>query len=451
MLKRKRPVLLHPHRRRQVVLELDHVARGAVVVDHRRGRGHERLGDRDRAAPRALALEHRVALALQREAGQVVVGLAVAAASGRHLRRSVPLRDGVGEGRVEVGRADLERVAERAGRVVGPVLGRAGRVVEAVGRLVDVAVLARHLRAEALEDLLVDRRALRGDSRRPQDEAGEGVVGDERGDLTVRDQRADVPRLRLRERAGAAVVLRGGHRARAGAAPEAAVVAVRVDARLLQPDRGLHAAAGLAVVEEAAVLAPVLVRVADDVDRLLGVVAAAAAGRALELARLAGGVEAVGVDDRDDDRPRLGDEAGGALVALLHPVDQLIGPLERVLAGRPLAGVMDAELHEDRLAVVVRLDVPGDLDPLDHAALVGLLRQREDAHHLRVLGGQRLHLLAVVEEAPVGAGPAAREAVRRPAGSGRTCESACFVSVRSSTRVVKGRPSLASSSRSPPP
>ena len=73
-----------------------------------------------------------------------------------------------------------------------------------------------------------------------------------------RDEVADVPRLGLGERAGAAVGL--GQRVGVGAraAPEAAVVAVRVDARLGQADRGLRAVAGLGVVGEAAVLAPVL-------------------------------------------------------------------------------------------------------------------------------------------------------------------------------------------------
>ena len=46
------------------------------------------------------------------------------------------LADVLLERRVELVEADLEREAEAAGRVVAPVLGRAGRVVEAVGRLV---------------------------------------------------------------------------------------------------------------------------------------------------------------------------------------------------------------------------------------------------------------------------------------------------------------------------
>ena len=50
-----------------------------------------------------------------------------------------------------------------------------------------------------------------------------------------------------------------------------------------------------------------------------------------------------------------------ARVAGLVAVDQLVGPLHRVLARRPLARVVDAHVQERRLAVVER-DVLGDLD-----------------------------------------------------------------------------------------
>jgi len=56
---------------------------------------------------------------------------------------------------VEVGAADLERVAVAAGGVVGPVLGGARRVVELPPVDVRVAVGGGHVGAERLQALLV--------------------------------------------------------------------------------------------------------------------------------------------------------------------------------------------------------------------------------------------------------------------------------------------------------
>ena len=302
-------------------------------------------------------------------------------------------------------RPDLEREAEAAGRVVAPVLRRAGGVVELVGELVGVAVLCRHLRAERGVHRLVRRRALGLDARRPQHEVRERVVGDQRRHLARRDQLAHVLRLGLRERARAAVGLVRRVRGRARTAPEAAVVAVGVDAAAGQAERRLQAGARLGVGEQAAVLAPVLVRVREDVDRLVVGAAAATVAAALQLAGLARGVEAVGVDDRDDDRARAAHEPVRSRVALPVAEDQLVGPLHRVLGRRPLARVVGAHLQEHRLAVA-GAGARGDLDALDRAALVGAVVERDRPHEVGVLARQALEVLAVVEQ-PAVRGPAA--------------------------------------------
>src|SRR5829696_7495975 len=96
-----------------------------------------------------------------------------------------------------------------------------------------------------------------GRSTRP-----ENVWFDQSGDLTARDQLADVLRLRLRERTRAAIVLLEEDLARAVAAPERTVVAVRIDAAPEDALVGLReAVAGRRADREAAVLAPVLVDV----------------------------------------------------------------------------------------------------------------------------------------------------------------------------------------------
>ena len=244
------------------------------------------------------------------------VGLAVAAAVlevVRGRRGALVLRDHLREGRMEVGGVallrlvvdlvaeDLEREAQAARGPVGPVLGRAGRVVELVAEDAHVAVLAGHGVTQRLEDRLVDRGAELLQARRAQHEPRCRVVGDQRRGLARGDDVADVARLGLGERAGAAVALRDRVGVRAGAAPQAAVVAVGVHAGLGEADRRLQAVALGRVVGQPAVLAPVLERVRRDVGR---VVAAAAVAAALRLARLARDVEAVRVHDRDHDGPR---------------------------------------------------------------------------------------------------------------------------------------------------
>ncbi len=389
----------------EVVLE-----RGLVLVS---GRGLERLGERQHRARRGRPLEQRVVGRVGGVLHRDEVRLAVAAAVDRLGVRggALVLGDDVRERRVEVAAAavvervgdvvaaDLEREPEPAGGVIAPVLGPAAGVVELVAGLVQIAVLGRHPGAEALVELLVGRQRVAGEARRAQDQVRERVVGDQGDHLARGDQLADVLRLRLRERARAAVVLVDRDVARPRAAPEAAVVAVRVDTGRLDPDRRLRAVAALAVVEEATVLAPVLVRRGREVGQEGAVLAV---GVAVELARLARGVEAVRVDDRDHDRARALDQPGDPRVAGVVAVDELVGPLHRVLARGPLAGVVDAHLQEHRLAVADRVHVGGDLDPLDRAPLVGLVGERDRAHQVGIRGREVLHLLVVVGEVAVG-------------------------------------------------
>ena len=262
-----------------------------------------------------------------------------------------------------------------------------------------------HLRAERLVERLVRRQPLRLDARGPEDEVRERVVGDQRGHLARGDQLAHVLRLGLRERARAAVGLVRRVRRRARAAPEPAVVAVRVDAGAGQAERRLQARARLGVGDQPAVLAPVLVRVREDVDRLVVGAAATAVAAALQLAGLARGVEAIGVDDRDDDRARALHQPLRPRVAVAIAEDQLVGPLHRVLGRRPLPRVVSAHLQEHGLAVG-GAGVGCDLDALDGTALVGAVVERDRPHEVGVLAGQALEVLAVVEQPPVGVLPA---------------------------------------------
>ena len=232
------------------------------------------------------------------------------------------------------------------------------------------------------------------------------MVGDQRHHLVAGHDGLDVARLRLGERAGAAVGLRQRVGVGARAAPQAAVVAVGVDAVLDQAGRR-RAVAGGRVVGQAAVLAPVLAAGRRAGDEVGGVVDALVAPAALagELPGGAGGLEAVGVDDRHDDVARVLHDRRRARVALLVAVDQLERPLHRELAGRPLAGVVDAHVEERRLAVVA-VDVLGDLDAEHVLAAVGLLRQREELHEARVLGREVLELGVVVGQRAVAGAPA---------------------------------------------
>ena len=136
--------------------------------------------------------------------------------------------------------------------------------------------------------------------------------------------------------------------------------------------------------------------------------------------RLAREVEAVGVDDRHDDRARGVDEvrrtAAGAVVR-----QQVVRELDRVFRRRPLTRVMDAELQEDRLAVP-RGRVLGDLDAVDVAALERLVIERQLLHESRIAHGQLLELEVVVGEMAVGVAAAGQLGLgvrRRELGVGR--------------------------------
>ena len=78
------------------------------------------------------------------------------------------------ERRVEPVEPDLERVADRAGRPVRPVLGAAAGVVQPEARVVRVAVVRRHLR----------RRAPSGTARRPGSPCRRSPAGAGRGSST---------------------------------------------------------------------------------------------------------------------------------------------------------------------------------------------------------------------------------------------------------------------------
>ena len=79
-------------------------------------------------------------------------------------------------------------------------------------------------------------------------------------------------------------------------------------------------------------------------------------------------------------------------------------------------------LHEDRLAVVQVVRVRGDLDPLDRAALPGLVGQREPPDEPGVLVGELLHLARVVAQLAVAGPPAGQrrgaDAAREARGRG---------------------------------
>ena len=207
----------------------------------------ERLRQPNQHAGRRRPAQHRVLAAVGGVLHRLVVRLAVAApvpAALVRLRRGpLPLLDHLRVGRVEVadlalvGRAverdaaDLVGVAVPAGGAVRPVLGRAGRVVQLPAVHAEVAVLGGHRVPERLHRGLVGREALRLEAGRAQQQVAERVVRDQRRHLPARDELADVLRLGLRERARPVVGLVGEVPARAGAAPERSVVAVRVDAR----------------------------------------------------------------------------------------------------------------------------------------------------------------------------------------------------------------------------
>ena len=409
----------------------------------RPGRGGELLAQPERGARGCLAGKHRVRGGVHSVLERSEVGLTVALAG--VLPGAEVLVDHLRERRVELVRADLEGVAVAAGGVVGPVLRGAGGVVELPAVDVRVAVGCRHLGAEGLQPVLV-----RGVAHREpvvtdgvgvyavgsQHQVGEGVVGDQRGDLTAADQLPDVLDLRLGEGPCAAVGRVREHVRGPGPAPEAAVVAVQVDAGAVPAGAGrtAHAAGavgGVLAVHEAAVLA--LVRVAGGAEDRGGP-AVVGLTQVDDPAVGAGELEAVHVHDRYDDHSRLLEQVGDPRVrpVVLHEV---VGELHRQLTRGPFPGVVRAEEHEHRAPVLGRLDVATDLDPVDGAPVERLVRQRDP---LRDPGTDRLeltHVVVVVGEGAV-AVPAGRQrgghrccGVRRvraccsppPACSGRRC------------------------------
>ena len=201
--------------------------------------------------------------------------------------------------------------------------------------------------------------------------------------------------------AGAAVGVLVGQRARARAAPEPAVVAVRVGAQLAEREQPADPARGVLAVDHAAV-APLVgeAGVGEDRRRVAGVAAGLLAERPGIDRGLAGQVEAVRVDDRHDDRPGPILQAVDARV--LGVVErQVVRELQGALARRPLASVVDAHDREHRLAVG-RVDVLGDLDAVDLAALVGLVGQRERLDAVRVVADELLERRLVLPQMPVG-------------------------------------------------
>ena len=133
-----------------------------------------------------------------------------------------------------------------------------------------------------------------------------------------------------------------------------------------------------------------------------------AAAVPVQLAGLAARVEAVGVDDRDDDRARSATRGracarrrSGSRSPARRPTPWRARPRATHARGARRAGGTSAGRRG-------RLDVRRDLDALDLAALVRLVVQRDRADQARVVPHQRLHVLAVVEQPPVG-GAAARQ------------------------------------------
>ena len=98
------------------------------------------------------------------------------------------------------------------------------------------------------------------------------------------------------------------------------------------------------------------------------------------------------------------DQTLDAGVAGREALDQVVGELHRVLARRPLPGVVQAHEHERRALVgggVGGVDAGGDLDAVDRLALDALVGQLEQLHEAGVVGGERLHLGVVVLERAV--------------------------------------------------
>ncbi len=116
--------------------------------------------------------------------------------------------------------------------------------------------------------------------------------------------------------------------------------------------------------------------------------------------RLAREVEPVDVDDRHDDRARRVHQVGRPSAPAVVR-QQVIGELDRVFRGGPLARVVGAHQQEDRLAVP-RVGILRDLDAVDVATLDRLVVERQLLDQPRVALGQLLELEVVVREVAIG-------------------------------------------------
>ena len=312
-----------------------------------------------------LADDPRVQRRVCRRLGREPVRLLVAAepgAVGRRLAEVLP-DDRLLVGRVEALVADLDRVAEAAGHPVAPVLGRAGGVVELVGRLADVAVLRRHRVTERLQLDLVDRAAVEAMAGGRSTRFAVGVVGDHHGHGALGDELAHRVGLRLAARAVAAEGVARPSGAGPAATPEAGVVAVEVGAA--QPARGVVRAGPGDVRRgggggDRAVLALHLVVERAEVTERCGA---------------AGDLEAVDVDHGDEDHARPVEQTLRAAVAAGVGLEQVEGELDGVLGARPLPAWWAPIRRKTGLPSFDVVGVAGDLDAADRLAEHGRVRE----------------------------------------------------------------------------
>src|SRR5690625_2379248 len=214
------------------IREQDRVADAAVGVDDRRRRGHEVLPHGERVSRRRAAGDPPVVLRVRGRALDLEVGGTVTALSRTlgGLSSEVLGDDADLERGVEALGADLRSEPQAAGSPERPVLGATRGVVELVRGNVVVSVVRGGLLAERLVQWLLQRRASLGDTRWTKPQIAEGVVADQRRHRPAGVEVAHVLDLRLAERTVPAIGVRGPDRARAGTAPETAVVAIEVGA-----------------------------------------------------------------------------------------------------------------------------------------------------------------------------------------------------------------------------
>ena len=108
-------------------------------------------------------------------------------------------------------------------------------------------------------------------------------------------------------------------------------------------------------------------------------------------------------------------EAGRARVGAVA-AQEVVGELHGVLGRGPLARVVDAHVQEDRLAVVDRRRVRGDLDGVHVAAQDGLVREHERPDQGRVPQRELLELELVVGQPAIRVAPAGQVAGDDPGG-----------------------------------